>query len=132
MTGTKRESKGQFWQRVQQEGRLAKAQQAEAALLHGGLSRRIVQFLLVANFQPVDGTPTRAWPTPDSWKCGRRYARKPLSAAEQYEGDLNWAYNNLGRVKPEKAPDPRKRSLLLLAEQKPAEFHRKYQRALPA
>ncbi len=131
MTGVRRESKVQFWQRIQREGGLAQAQTAEADLLHQRLSRRHVQHLLVARFQPADGTRTRAWPTPDSWKWGRRFARKPVSAAEQYEGDLNWAYNNLGRIKPEEAPDARKRSLLLLAEQKPADFHRKYQRALP-
>jgi hypothetical protein len=132
MAGIRRESKGQFWQRIQQEGRLAQAQAAEADMLRQGLSRRNVQKVLVDRFQPTDGTSTRAWPTPDSWKWGRRFFRKPISAAERYEGDLHWAYNNLGRVKPEEAPDARKRSLLLLAEQKPAEFHRKYQRALPS
>jgi len=83
MAAVKRESKGQFGQRIQQEGRLAQAQVAEADLLHQGLSRRHVQKVLVDRFQPSDGRSTRAWPTPDSWKCGRRYARKPVSAAEQ-------------------------------------------------
>jgi len=79
MAGVKRESKGQFWQRIQQEGCLAEAQAVEADLLLQRLSRRHVQKVLVSRFQPVDGTLTRAWPTPDSWKCGRRYARRPVS-----------------------------------------------------
>jgi hypothetical protein len=45
---------------------------------------------------------------------------------------LYWTYKHLGRVKPEDAPTPQKRSLLLLAEKKPADFHRRYQRALPS
>jgi hypothetical protein len=114
------------------EGREEEARAIESELMRQGLSRRQVQEWLVAQFQPADGTRTRAWPTPDSWKLGRRFAKKPPpTAAELYGEDLHWTYTNLGRVKPDDAPDPQKRSLLWLADQKPSEFHRMYQRALP-
>jgi hypothetical protein len=132
MLEMRRESIEQFWRRIKQEGRLAQAQAAEADLVLQGLTRRHVQVELVAQFQPTDGTVTRAWSTPNSWACGRRFAKKaPPSAAEQYEENLRWVYEHLGQVQPKDAPDPQKRSLLLFAEQKPGEFHRKYQRALP-
>src|SRR5262245_23821179 len=127
MAALRRESKNQFWQRIKKERRLAEVRAAESELLRRGLTRRQVQERLVALFQPVDGTPTRAWPTPDSWQCGRR----KLSPTERYENDLHWAYTHLGHVKPEDAPSSQKGSLLRLAEEKPADFHRRYHRALP-
>src|SRR5262245_15081177 len=42
----------------------------ESELLRQGLTLRQVQQQLVATFQPLDGTRTRHWETPDSWKCG--------------------------------------------------------------
>jgi hypothetical protein len=67
MIEVKREPKGQFWQRVEQEGRRSEVQKVEAELLRQGIGRRQIQARLVAQFQPVDGTSTQAWPTPDSW-----------------------------------------------------------------
>ncbi len=132
MAGVRRESKGRFWQRMEQEGHLAGAQAVEDELLSQGLTRRQVQERLVARFQPADGTKTRSWDTPDSWQRGRKCFRRPKpSPAERYDDDLHWAYTHLGRVKPDDAPDPQKRLLLLFAEEKPAEFARKYNRALP-
>jgi hypothetical protein len=122
-----RESKNQFWQRINQEGREPEARAAEAELLRQGFSRRHVQKVLVSQFQPVDGRSTSAWQTPNSWECGRR----KLSPAERYENDLEWAHKHIGRVRPEDAPTAQKRSLLLLAEKNLSDFHRRYHKALP-
>jgi hypothetical protein len=117
---------------MEQEGRLAQAQAAEAELLDRGLTRRQVQEKLVDQFQPANGTLTRCWKTPDSWKNGRKCFRRPsLSPKERHEEDLLWVNNHLGRVKPEDAPDPQKRAVLVFAEQRPAEFIRAYEKALP-
>src|SRR5687768_10950792 len=61
-----RETKAQFWQRVEREGRRAEAERGRAELLASGLTRREAQEELVERFQPLDGSRTRAWPTPDA------------------------------------------------------------------
>jgi hypothetical protein len=41
-----------------------------------GLPEREVQAELVARMQPLDGTETRAWPTPDPWSDDRLFRSK--------------------------------------------------------
>jgi hypothetical protein len=66
-----RETKEQFWQRVEQEGRRAEAERALSKLLASHMSQREAQKKLVECFQPMDGSPARFWPTPDPWEHGR-------------------------------------------------------------
>jgi G:T/U-mismatch repair DNA glycosylase len=86
----RRETKEQFEQRVEQEGRRAEAERLRAALLASGLSQREAQWELVARLQPLDGTRTRAWATPDPWQAGRLFRKKAdqvalLARASSYE-----------------------------------------------
>ena len=64
MSQGRRERKQEFWARVEQEGRREQAEAAWKALLASGLPSRQAQEELVARFQPLDGSRTRAWPTP--------------------------------------------------------------------
>src|SRR5262249_19406011 len=70
---TRRETKNQFDQRMEREGRHAEAERARAELLASGLTNRETQVELVNRFQPRDGTKTRAWETPDPWQQGRLF-----------------------------------------------------------
>jgi hypothetical protein len=72
----RRETKQQFAQRVEREGRQAEADRLRAELLASGLSQREAQEELVARLQPLDGTRSRAWETPDPWLSGRLFRRK--------------------------------------------------------
>jgi hypothetical protein len=71
-----RETKTVFLQRLEREGRLAEAEHVLAELLAAGLSRREAQGELVERFQPLDGSATRAWATPDPWEAGRLFHKK--------------------------------------------------------
>src|SRR6266702_2713099 len=68
---TRRETKKAFAERIEREGRQAKVERARKKLLASGLPEREVQAALVTRFQPLDGSETRVWPTPDPWKEGR-------------------------------------------------------------
>jgi hypothetical protein len=71
-----RETKSQFLERVEREGRRVEAERVLAELLTSGLSQREAQEQLVERFQPLDGTQARAWQTPDPWEGGRLFRRK--------------------------------------------------------
>jgi hypothetical protein len=73
---TRRETKKQFDQRIEREGRHAEVKRARAELLASGLTNRETQVELVNRFQPRDGTKTRAWETPDPWQQGRLFKKK--------------------------------------------------------
>jgi hypothetical protein len=131
MAKARREARKQFWSRVEQEGRQEQAEAIWNQLRAAGHSKRAVQAQLVAMFQPLDGNPTRAWVTPDSWVCGRQDAKKPPpDSQEQLERDAEWVHNNLGRPL-EEAPTCGTRLLLLTAKDRPAEFLRIYLKCLP-
>jgi len=127
-----RENRSAFWDRMRQEGRCEQAASAYADLLSTGMLKRQAQATLVARFQPLDGSRTRAWDTPDSWACGRTDWKKPgPDIQEQYEQDLMWVYRN--RDKPlEQAPSQGARMLLETAQKKPERFLCMYQKTLPA
>jgi hypothetical protein len=40
------------------------------------MSEREIQEELVGRFQPLNGSATRNWPTPDPWQAGRLFRRK--------------------------------------------------------
>jgi hypothetical protein len=73
---TRRETKPQFLKRVQEEGREADLERLRAELQASGLPEREVQEKLVARLQPLDGSKTRAWPTPNPWNEGRLCLKK--------------------------------------------------------
>ena len=126
MHKARRETTKQFWSRVVQEGRQKQAEATWDQLRASGQSKRAAQTQLVAMFQPLDGTPTRAWVTPDSWACGRQDAKKPPpDSQEQLEWDAEWVHKNLGRPL-EEAPTCGARLLLLTAKDRPGEFLRIY------
>jgi hypothetical protein len=72
----RRETKEQFWQRVEREGRRAEAERALSKLLESHLSQRDAQEKLVECFQPLNGGQTRVWQTPDPWAHGRLFQSK--------------------------------------------------------
>jgi hypothetical protein len=72
----RRETKKEFAERIEREGRREEVDQLRAKLLPSGLSQREAQEELVAQFQPLDGTATRYWPTPDPWQAGRLFRKK--------------------------------------------------------
>ncbi len=131
MAKAKRESIKEFWSRVDQEGRRAPAEDEKAKLLGYGLSKRQVHCALVCRFQPKDGSRTRPYVTPDSWACGRRDAKKPPpDCQEQLELDVLWVHSN--HDKPlEEAPTLDARCLLEMAQKRPDEFFKIYQKCLP-
>jgi hypothetical protein len=73
---TRRETKKAFAERIEREGRQAEAERVRAELMTSGLPEREVQAELVARMQPLDGSETRAWPTPDSWSDDRLFRSK--------------------------------------------------------
>jgi hypothetical protein len=73
---TRRETKKQFDQRMEREGRQTDAERVRTKLLASGMSRREAQVKLVERFQPLDGSTTRAWETPDPWESGRLFRNK--------------------------------------------------------
>jgi hypothetical protein len=72
----RRETKGQFLERIDREGRRAEVERLSAELLASGWSQRDAQAELVKRFQPSDGTRTKAWETPNSWEHGRLFRTK--------------------------------------------------------
>jgi hypothetical protein len=72
----RRETKQEFMLRVEREGRAEEAERIRAELLASGLSNREAQVKLVKRLQPLDGSKTRAWETPDPWNGGRLFLRK--------------------------------------------------------
>src|SRR6266704_2473531 len=73
---TRRETKKAFAERIEREGRQAEAERVRAELMTSGLPERDVQEQLVARLQPLDGSETRVWPTPDPWAAGRLFRSK--------------------------------------------------------
>ncbi|HEY1375855.1 MAG TPA: hypothetical protein VGF55_03640 [Gemmataceae bacterium] len=71
-----RETKAQFTQRVEREGRQAEVERERAKLVASGMTQREVHAALVERFQPLDGTETRPWETPNPWQYGRLFLRK--------------------------------------------------------
>jgi hypothetical protein len=72
----RRETKKDFAQRIEREGRQTVVERARAELLESGLSQRETQVELVKRFKPLDGSVTKAWETPDPWANGRLCRRK--------------------------------------------------------
>src|SRR5262245_777081 len=73
---TRRESKKDFKQRMEREGRQAEAEGVRAELLASGMTQRQAQAKLVARLQPLAGGSTAAWQTPDPWANGRLFKKK--------------------------------------------------------
>jgi hypothetical protein len=132
MAKLRRESAKQFWARVEEEGRLAQVEEMRDTLLAGGCSKRLVQATLVEGYQPLDGPRVRAWPTPDSWACGRVDGKRPPpSKQERLERDVLWVHANLDRSV-EEAPSNGARLLLKMAQERPNEFMRVYIKCVPS
>src|SRR5262245_29229013 len=72
---TRRETKKEFVERIEREGRREEVDRLRAKLLASGLTEREMQKELVERFQPLDGSETRVWPTPDPWANGRLFLR---------------------------------------------------------
>jgi hypothetical protein len=126
MADVKRETRKLFWSRILREGRCDQAETVQAELLAAGLSRRETQKKLVDRFQPLDGTPTRAWTTPDSWRCGRKQLRKPPPTSdEERDEDIVWAYRHF-KSDPLDAPTDTKSFWLRIAQKDPEAYYKGY------
>jgi hypothetical protein len=73
---TRRETIRDFDQRMEQEGRQAEAERLRAQLAASGLTQREVQTGLVERLQPLNGSVTRSWETPDPWLSGRLFRKR--------------------------------------------------------
>lgn len=124
MAKVNRETKQVFWDRMDREGRRAEAEKAAAKLSATGLSKREVQEKVVGEFQPLDGTETRAWPTPNAWKCGRK-PLPPRSPEERRDLDIIWAAEHF-RTNPDSAPSDGKAFWLKAAQKDPDLFDRNH------
>jgi hypothetical protein len=71
-----RETKKMFAERIAREGRQTEVEEARDKLMADGYPLREIHAKLVERFQPLDGSKTRAWKTPDPWKAGRLFRRK--------------------------------------------------------
>jgi len=132
MADIKRESKKEFWARLEREGRHAEAEAVQGQLLASGQSKRAAQATLVTRFQPTDGTKTCPWWTPNSWSHDRRYLKRPApDSQEVLEQDVQWVHANMGQS-PEKAPTPGAKLLLKIAQERPSEFLKTYFKCLPS
>jgi hypothetical protein len=136
MPNAKRESQKEFWARMEREERREEAEWYLEELLEPGpepgLTKREAQEYLVEEFQPLDGTKTRAWLTPDPWECGRLDGKKPPpDSKEQLELDIQWAHDNPG-LSPDMAPTPGAKLLLKVAQERPADFLKLYVNSVPA
>ena len=86
------------------------------------------------SFQPLDGSKTVAWETPDPWECGRLDAKKPPPDSEEQGFDSDCA---LGPREPPPASDLKhsthgSRLLLEIAQlRRPSEFMKIYLKSLP-
>jgi hypothetical protein len=90
---TRRETKKEFDQRIEREGRRVEAERLRRELLESGLTKRKVQAKLVESLQPVDGSVTKAWETPNPWECGRLFKKKAdqdrvMESAKYLEEDI--------------------------------------------
>jgi hypothetical protein len=130
MAAARRESNQEFWARMEREGRRAQAETARDQTLAEGNSKRQTQSQLVAQFQPLDGTKTRAWPTPNSWERGRE-ARKRPDEQEQLERDVMWVLKNRDQP-PDKARTPGARFLLETAQKDADAFLKVYLKCVPS
>jgi hypothetical protein len=74
----RREPKQQFWQRIDREGRREEAERVLNKMLASHMSQREAQEKLVERFQPLDGSRTRVWETPDPWEHGRLFQSKEV------------------------------------------------------
>jgi hypothetical protein len=72
----RRETKKEFAERIEREGRREEVERVLGELLAGGLGERVAQERLVARFQPLDGSHTRPWVTPNPWETGRLFLHK--------------------------------------------------------
>jgi hypothetical protein len=132
MATLRRESAKEFWARVEREGRLAQVETMRDTLLAGGCPKRLVQATLVEGYQPLEGSRVRAWPTPDSWACGRVDGKKPAPSKQgRLEKDVLWVHANLDRSV-EEAPTNGARLLLKMAQERPNEFVRVYLKCVPS
>jgi len=119
MDKARRESKRDFWARMEREGRTEEARAAESEMLAKGMYCSSMQVQLVRNFQPLDGSATRAWTTPNSWEHGRQYWKKPgPSTNALFLDGLVWASGNAGRD-PCEAPTAVAKMLAELGQTKP-------------
>ncbi len=126
MPEVNRESKKAFWSRVEREGRRDEVEAALKKLLESGAAKRQAQIQLVIHFQPLDGTKTAAWSTPDPWRSGRTYWRTPSpSLDEQKDDDIVWAYQNF-KIDPSSAPTDGKAFWLKIAQKNPAAFFKEH------
>jgi hypothetical protein len=86
-----RETKETFAERIQREGRRAEVEHARNELAAAEFSLREIHVKLVYRFQPLDGSRTRPWETPDPWEKGRLFRKKGdqdrLLAAADSDGD---------------------------------------------
>ena len=73
---TRRETKRDFAERIEREGRQAEVERDRKKLSASGLSLREIQKQLVDRFPPLDRSRTRPWQTPDPWKAGRLFRNK--------------------------------------------------------
>ena len=71
-----------------------------------GLSQREIQEELVLHLQPMDGTKTRAWVTPDPWECGRMFRTKErqnelldLVVDWDHKDEVEWAQSKIERAR---------------------------------
>jgi hypothetical protein len=118
-----REAKEAFWARMDHEGRRKEAEALRDEKLAAGCNKRETQACLVSAFQPLDGSRTRAWPTPNSWDCKRIYWKKPPREPDkQLDEDIVWVMDNYGAKKPEDAPTPGAHMLMQIAQKNPADF----------
>ena len=72
----RRETKKMFAERIEREGRQAEVEEKRQELMESGLPLRDIHQLLVLSFQPLDGSETQAWTTPNPWEAGRLCRKK--------------------------------------------------------
>jgi hypothetical protein len=73
---TPRETKKKFAERIEREGRRNEVEEERQCLSESGYSLRQIHEMLVEVFQPLDGSKTRPWTTPDPWENGRLFRKK--------------------------------------------------------
>jgi len=73
---TRRETKKDFADRIEREGRKVEVEAARKELSEEGRSLREIHEKLVRQFQPQDGSKTRPWTTPNPWERGRLFRKK--------------------------------------------------------
>jgi hypothetical protein len=71
-----RETKKMFAERIEREGRQEEVESERKRLSAEGHSLRKIHEELVDRFQPLDGSWTRPWTTPNPWENGRFFRKK--------------------------------------------------------